>query len=331
MRLWIFFLVFPAFVIVNVVMIFIVVNDIDNLILGIVLSIISIFVGIAVFRTVIYRPESYYNNVSRSTVDAQKVEIKFDDGVKSAGVFYRSVSETIITPNGRRYNKPRPTIIFFHGFWRRKEANELNLITLAHMGYVAVAFDQRGHGEASGNRAEWYKLYTDVDNILDLVCSFEDVKKGSLCCIGKSMGGTSVLTKCYQDERVAMVIGISALHSAEILVGAKFPFLSSGWFVRRVISKVVDERALKLCAHYYLKNDPELNKNRVFLIHGELDNIFPPSLTFELNKIQSGIPDDHAILLQNCGHSMKGQESLIFGIILKWILENKSMDLKNNV
>jgi pimeloyl-ACP methyl ester carboxylesterase len=262
---------------------------------------------------------------SKHVVDIQKVEITFDDGVKSTGNFYRSISGTIETSNGRRYPHPRPTIIFFHGFWAKKEVNEPYLIGLAHMGYLTVAFDQRGHGEAGGKKAEWFKLFKDVKCVLDSVYSFEDVKKGSSCCIGKSMGGTSVLTKCYEDQRVTMVIGISALHSVELLLKAKFRFLSAGWFVKRIISKVTDERAIKTAAHYFLKNDPEFNKNRVYLIHGREDEIFPPSITFELNKKQAGIPDKHAILLDNCGHSLKGQELLIFGIILNWIFENKAM------
>ncbi|MFX0042769.1 MAG: alpha/beta hydrolase [Candidatus Hodarchaeota archaeon] len=264
-------------------------------------------------------------NKSKYPVDIQKVEITFDDGVKSTGNVYRSLSDTIETPNGRRYTHPRPTIIFFHGFWAKKEVNETYLIALAHMGYLTVAFDQRGHGEAGGKKSEWFKLFDDVQCILDFVSSFEDVKIGSLCCIGKSMGGTSILTKCYEDHRVAMVIGISALHSVELLLKAKFRLLSAGWFVKRIISKVTDERAIKTAAHYFLKNDPEFNKNRVYLIHGREDEIFPPSITFELNKKQAGIPDKHAILLDNCGHSLKGQELLIFGIILNWIFENKAM------
>ena len=268
---------------------------------------------------------------SKSIVDIQKVEITFDDGVKSTGNFYRSISETKVTPNGRRYPHPRPTIIFFHGFWAKKEVNEINLVALAHMGYLAVAFDQRGHGEAGGKKAEWFKLFEDVDCVLDSVCSFEDVKKGSLCCIGKSMGGTSVLTKCYEDTRVAMVVGISALHSIELLLKAKFRFLSAGWFVRRILSKVEDERAIKISAHYFLKNDPEFNRNRVFLIHGKDDNIFPSSLSFELNKKQAAIPEKHAILLENCGHSLEGQELLVFGIILSWIFENEAIKFKKIV
>ncbi|MFX1499624.1 MAG: alpha/beta hydrolase [Promethearchaeota archaeon] len=265
-------------------------------------------------------------------VNIEKVEIVFNDGVKSFAIFYRSISDTVLTSNGRRYPEPRPTIVFFHGFWGKKEKNEIYLITLAHMGYVTIAFDQRGHGEAGGKKSDWFKLYDDANYILDLISSFEDVKKRALCCIGKSMGGTSVLTKCYVDSRVAMVIGISALHSIELLLQAKFSLFSSGWFVRRIITKVEDEKALKTTAHYFLKKDAEFNKNRVYLIHGEKDNIFPFPITFELNKNQAQIPENHAILLKNCGHSLGGQEFIILGILIKWILENKAMrfEMKNN-
>ncbi|NVM45867.1 MAG: alpha/beta hydrolase [Candidatus Lokiarchaeota archaeon] len=264
-------------------------------------------------------------NISKTTVDFQKTRIIFDDGMKSSANFYRSISETILTDKGRRYPEPRPTIIFFHGFWAKKEENEKYLISLAHMGFVAVAFDQRGHGEAEGKKSDWFKLYNDVDSVLDFICTFDDVKKGALCCIGKSMGATSVLTKCYVDKRVAMVIGISALHSIEHLIKAKFPFLSSGWFVKRLISKVKDEKALKTTARYFLKNDPNFNENRVYLIHGREDKIFPFSITFEFNKKQAKIPEKHALLLDRTGHNLGDQELLVFGIIIKWILENEAM------
>ncbi|MFX0018754.1 MAG: alpha/beta hydrolase [Promethearchaeota archaeon] len=318
----------PTYVIVSGILIYKLFINLNNLILGFTFSIISILVSLTLFKIGIHTPQSHFENISKNTVDIQKVEITFNDGIRSVGNFYRSLSDSMVTPDGRRYHEPRPVIIFFHGFWKKKEINEVNLIVLAHMGYITVAFDQRGHGEAGGKKTDWYELYNDVDKILDFVCSFEDVRKGSLCCIGKSMGGTSVLTKCYQDERVAMVIGISALHDVEILLKAKFRFLSAGWFIKRVMSKVKDKRALKLCAHYYLKNNPEFNKSRVFLIHGKNDKIFPPSLTFELNKEQAKIPENHALLLKNSGHSFEGQESLVFGVILKWILENKVMKLK---
>lgn len=266
-------------------------------------------------------------NTSKNIVDIQKVEFTFEDGVKSSADFYRSISEINLTDEGRGYPEPRPTIIFFHGFWSNKEEYENYLISLAHMGYLAIAYDQRGHGEAGGKKFDWYKLYNDVESVLNFICSFEDVKKGAICCIGKSMGGTAVLTKCYEDERVGMVIGISALHSIETLLNKKFRFLSAGWFVRRIMSKVKDERALKITAHYYLKKDSEYNKNRVYLIHGKNDTIFPASITFELNKIQAKIPENHAILLNNAGHSLQGKEFLLFGIIVKWILNNETMSL----
>jgi pimeloyl-ACP methyl ester carboxylesterase len=265
--------------------------------------------------------------ILKNMVDIQKEEIIFEDGVKSAADFYRSVSESNPTGKGRRYPEPRPTIIFFHGFWSNKGEFENYLIALAHLGYLTIAYDQRGHGEAGGKKSDWYKLYNDVESVLNFICTFEDVKKGAICCIGKSMGGTTVLTKCYVDERVAMVIGISALHSTEALLNTKFRFFSAGWFVRRIISKANDERALKITAHHYLKNNSEDNNNRVYLIHGSDDKVFPVSKTFELNKIQANIPENHAILLNNAGHSLHGKEFLIFGIIAKWILNNEAMSL----
>ncbi|MFX1313070.1 MAG: alpha/beta hydrolase family protein [Promethearchaeota archaeon] len=328
MRFRVLFLILPSFVIVSCILTYILFINLNNLVLGIIFSIISIFVGLILFKTGIHSTLSHFKNISKDTIDIQKVEITLDDGVKTVGNFYRSVFETVLTPNGQRYPEPRPVIIFFHGFWTRKEIYEVNLINLAHLGYLAVAFDQRGHGEAGGKKNDWYKLYNDVETIIDSVCSFEDTKVGSLCCIGISMGGTSVLTKCYQDERVAMVVGISALHNADLLLEAKFRFLSAGWFVSHQISKVKDKRALKICARYFLKSDPKFNKDRVYLIHGNNDKIFPPSLTFKLNKEQANIPDNHAILLKNCGHSLEGQDLLIFGIIVKWILENGAMNLK---
>jgi len=322
-------LILPAFIIISVIFIYTLFIEFKNITLGILFSFISVLVGIILFKTGIHSPQSHFDNISKSTVDIQKAEITFDDGVKSYANFYRSNSDLISTQNGRRYPEPRPTIIFFHGFWAKKEENEIYLITLAHMGYLTVAFDQRGHGEAGGKKSEWFKLYNDVDSVLNFFCSFEDVRKGALCCIGKSMGGTSVLTRCYLDNRVAMVIGISVLHSIELLLDAKFRFLSAGWFVKRIISKVKDDRALKTTAHYFLKKDAEYNKNRVYLIHAKNDNIFPPSITFELNKKQAEIPENHAILLDDCGHSLNDQEFTIFGIILKWILENETMKFES--
>jgi pimeloyl-ACP methyl ester carboxylesterase len=264
--------------------------------------------------------------VSKTSVNIQKEVFNFNDGIKSKAIFYRSVTETIQTEKGRRYPEPRPTIIFFHGFQANKDRNTDFLVAFAHMGYLTIGFDQRGHGEAGGKKSEWFKLYTDVESLLDFISTFDDVKKGALCCIGKSMGGTSVLTKCYVDNRVAMVIGISALHSIESILNAKFRFLSSGWFVRRIMSKVTNEDALKITAHFFLKSDPEYNKNRVYLIHGKKDSVFPFPITFELNKIQARIPEEHAILLDKAGHSMKNQETLVFSIILKWIIDNDSMN-----
>lgn len=298
-----------------------------NPVLGSMIGLISLIPAILLLKLGLKSSQSHFNNISTSTVNITEVYITLNDGVQTTGKLYRSQINTEETSNGHRYPEPRQAIIFFHGFYANKEINEKFLIPLAHMGYVAVAFDQRGHGSAGGKKADWYSLYNDVDAILDKVCSFKDVKEESLVCIGISMGGTSVLTKCYQDERVSMVIGISTLHDVDTYLQAKAPIFSRRWFIKRLMAKAkggdINKKSLKFTAHHFLKRDPEFNKNRVYLIHGEDDKLFPPSLTFQLNKEQAQIPDNHAILLENCHHNIKGQESLVLSIILRWIHENK--------
>ncbi|MFO7797668.1 MAG: alpha/beta hydrolase family protein [Promethearchaeati archaeon] len=327
MQLKVLLIVLPSFIIVTIFLTYLLFFHFEYVVIGIIYIVISLIVGITLVKAGLYSPQSVFENTSKETINVQKVDVSFDDGVKSTGLIYRSLTETISTPNGKQYQNPRPIIIFFHGFMDDKEVNNMFMIPLAQMGYISAAFDQRGHGEAGGKKEDMYKLYNDVKIFIDKVCTFEDVKEGAICCIGKSMGATSVLTKAYEDERVAMVIGIAALHDVETLLNRDFTFLSAGWGIKRAMKHMGSQSALNMVAHKFLKRDSDYNKKRVYLIHGEKDSIFPPEITFELNKKQAKIPDDQAILIKNCGHDFKYQEPLLFGIILKWILENEKMKM----
>ncbi|TXT56349.1 MAG: hypothetical protein BAJALOKI1v1_1910003 [Promethearchaeota archaeon] len=325
MRLKILLGIFPGFIIYSLLLLFWIFGESGNLVMGISYGIVSFIIGWILFKVSIHSPQSHFENISKKTIHRERLTITFKDKVQAPGIIYRSKQETIDTPHGPRYPNPRPTIIIFHGFWAKKEINEKFLIPWAHMGYITVAFDMRGHGTAGGQKSEWFKLYDDSIHILDYISNLDDVKRGSICCIGKSMGGTSVLTKCYQDERVGMVIAISALHDIGALLSEQTSIFSSRWFINRKMSKIRNEKALEIVPRNYIKKDAQYNKNRVYLIHGKKDNIFPPSLTFELNKKQARIPDKHAILLEDCGHSLEDQELLLVGIMTKWIVENKKM------
>ncbi|TFF94453.1 MAG: alpha/beta hydrolase [Promethearchaeota archaeon] len=328
MHLKVLLIVLPSFIIMSIFLIYLLFVHLGYIFIGIIYSIISLIVGITLVKAGLYSPQSHFENISKETIDIQKIDVTFEDGVKSKGLVYRSLSETLSTPSGKRYQNPRPMIIFFHGFMDNKEIYNMYMIPLAQMGYITAAFDQRGHGEAGGKKEDMYKLYNDVKVFIDKVCSFEDVKEGAICCIGKSMGGTSVLTRGYEDQRVAMVIGIAALHDVDLVLERDFPFLSGGWWIKRAMKNLGSEPALNMVARNFLKSDAEYNKKRVYLLHGEKDSIFPPEITFKLNKKQAKIPDDQAILIENCGHNFSYQEPLIFGIILKWILENEKMRIE---
>lgn len=324
------FIIFPIFVIHSLILVFLYIVELESIILGLIIAIISIIPATLLFKWGIQSSQSHFKNISKRTVNVEEVEITLEDGIQTFGKIYRSSEESRKIENGFRYQEPRKAIIMFHGFYANKEINEKFLIPLAHLGYISIAFDQRGHGEAGGKKSDWTRLYNDVEAILKYVCSLKDVNSKELICIGISMGGTSVLTKCYEDERVAMVIAISTLHDVENYLEAKSSILSSRWFIKLLISRAKEKNpeSLNLTAHHYLKRDPEFNKNRVYLIHGEDDKIFPPSLTFQLNKKQAHLPDNHAILLDDCRHNIAGQELLILSIILKWIREYEKKEKK---
>ncbi|TFF98009.1 MAG: alpha/beta fold hydrolase [Promethearchaeota archaeon] len=315
------FIIFPIFVINSIILVYLCIVELQNILYGVIISLISLIPAVLLFLWGLESSKTRFENISKRTVNIQKVDLVLQDGLKTFGKIYRSEEETIGSSKNPHYPEARKAIVFFHGFYANKEINEKFLIPLAHLGYVTVAFDQRGHGEAEGKKTDWIKLYNDVDAILNYVCSLNDVKGDSLICIGISMGGTSVLTKCYQDKRVAMVIGISTLHDVEKYLNAKSTIFSPRWFIRRLMSsaKKNEKKSLRFTAHQFLRPDADYNKNRLYLIHGEDDKLFPPSLTFHLNKEQSQIPENQAILLDNCRHNLAGQELLILSIILNWI------------
>lgn len=330
MNLKIMLVVLPAFAILSGVIIygmFMIAGDIP---IGIIYAIITIIVGFILLKTGLHSSQSHFKKISRNTVIIERIEFKFEDGVRTVGLFYRSASQTIRTPEGYRYPDPRPAVVFFHGFMNKKESSEKYLIPLAHMGYIGFAFDQRGHGEAGKGTNDRLQLFEDARVVVETVYHATDLRNGAVCCIGTSLGGTTVLTKCYKDERVAMVVGMSTFHSVAAFGDVKFNPFSVGKFFRWIMVKTSrTDKNPEVSPHFYLKTDPKFNKNRVFLIHGQKDVYFPPEITFELNKKQAGIPDSHTLLLDKAGHGLDNHELLVLATLIKWLNEHEKMTLSN--
>jgi len=329
MNLKIILVILPAFAIISGILLYALLVLGADILLGVFYGIIAVVVGLELVRSGVHSSQSHFKNLSRNIVTSERVEIVFEDGVKSVGVFFRSTSQTINTPEGRRYSEPRPAVVFFHGFMNKKESSEKFHIPLAHVGYVTFSFDQRGHGEAGKGMNDRDQLFKDARVVLDTVCAASDVKEGAVCCIGTSLGATTVLTKCYEDKRVTMVVGMSAFHSVAAFGEVKFNPFSVGKFFRWIMVKTSKrDNNPEISPYFYLKSDPDLNKNRVYLVHGQNDVYFPPEITFELNKQQACIPENHTLLLDNAGHGLDDQELLILATFLKWMGEHEVMALK---
>jgi esterase/lipase len=321
------FVILPIYLIFSAISIFFLLIFISDVLFLIIYIIFIVSFSSGLLLLGIFESKDYAEDIKALT-DVEKVEIIVDDdnGVKLAGKVYRHVLETIDTPMGKRYPEKRPLVIFFHGFYGKKEESEIYIIPLARLGYIGFTFDARGHGESGGSKNDYNEILKDSKRVLDLVSSISDVKENSICCIGISMGATSVLTECYIDDRVATVVGISAMHNVDAILELKFRPLTIGWFLKRSFKRMRDrEKENKSAPFYYLKDDPKLNEDRLFMVHAENDMLFPPKATFKLNKEQANIPDDQTLLLERGGHGLEGRETLLLASFIKWMHKNKSM------
>ncbi|TFF98767.1 MAG: hypothetical protein EU547_00380, partial [Promethearchaeota archaeon] len=115
----------------------------------------------------IFESKDYAEDIKALT-DVEKFEIILNDDIKLAAKVYRHALETIDTPEGRRYPEKRPIVIFFHGFYGKKEESEIYIIPLARLGYIGFTFDARGHGESGGSKNDYNEILKDSKKILDV-------------------------------------------------------------------------------------------------------------------------------------------------------------------
>ncbi|MFX1586742.1 MAG: alpha/beta hydrolase [Promethearchaeota archaeon] len=82
----------------------------------------------------------------------------------------------------------KKAVIIGHGFMANKEIMKGYALELAAAGFVAIAFDFRGHGQSTGILDEG-NLIKDVEAIIGYLNSRTDIDPYNLAYIGYSMGG----------------------------------------------------------------------------------------------------------------------------------------------
>jgi fermentation-respiration switch protein FrsA (DUF1100 family) len=110
---------------------------------------------------------------------------------------------------------PWPAILIVHGSGSRKE-NHADFARLANsLGWAALAYDQRGHGESGGEMAP--AAVTDAAAMARFVETFDGIDRRHVCIRGSSLGGfiaihaaavsnalSGVMAICPPSERILL-------------------------------------------------------------------------------------------------------------------------------
>jgi len=125
-------------------------------------------------------------------------------------------------------NKPKPTVIFCHGYKGFKDWGAWNLMAeeFAKAGFFFIKFNFSHNGgtveqpidfpdlEAFGNN-NYTKELNDLESVLDWISSEEkyknEVNTDAISLIGHSRGGGIVLLKTNEDSRVKKVITLAGV------------------------------------------------------------------------------------------------------------------------
>jgi len=143
---------------------------------------------------------------------------------------------------------------------------------LARSGYDLLAFDYRGYGRSEGSPSR-KGLLDDVQGAID----FAKSKGGRVLLFGQSLGASLAILAAAERPEVAAVV-------------AEAPF--TGWraIARDVVSRAPLVSLLRAPLAWLLVGgggDPvdavaSLSPRPLFLIHGERDEVIPPSMSKEL-------------------------------------------------
>ncbi len=170
------------------------------------------------------------------------------------------------TPDPAQFTGPRPGVVVCHGAGSCKENHSDFAVMAASKGWVALAFDARGHGETEPGLDD--RAVADVIAMVDLLRARADVDSARVIVRGSSMGGALALYAACSSMEVAGAIAVCPAPEQGLLMGLK-----AGAFEIRVADLPAIERWI--AQHALIEEIPDLTGRPLLLIHAEGDEQVP--------------------------------------------------------
>lgn len=244
----------------------------------------------------IHRPKigNLYNPKSEFGLQYEDVVFKTSDHVLLRGWF---------VPNA----KNDKSVIIGHGLGVNK-SNFIELVSLWHqLGYNALIFDFRGHGDSQGHTLSLgFNEKNDIIAALDYLCTRKDIDCNKIIGYGVSFGAAALIQAAAQDKRIKILVVDSSFAEIDTMANKILDrLLVVPFFVRKpIIEMGLAMASLDLGFNIQrsspLKSISRLKNQPILIIHAKKDNLIPCT---ESEKLYESASNPKQIyLVDSSGH-----------------------------
>jgi fermentation-respiration switch protein FrsA (DUF1100 family) len=213
---------------------------------------------------------------------------------------------------------PAPAVVVLHGAGSRKENHADFARAVTRNGFVALTFDNRGHGASEGVLGP--RVVIDVQRLVRFVAERPEVDAGRVALRGSSMGGLLAIHAAAVSEGVAAVAAICP--AAEHLMLGDLRRLARGDPPPRgsaLESMRVDVPGLIAWLEEHDVRDAVklLGSKPLMLVHARGDEVVPCELSEELYALAE--EPKRLLLLEAGDHRSAQHDPEIQGEMLRWL------------
>ena len=204
-------------------------------------------------------------------------------------------------------------MVILHGSGSRKENHGDFGRACAAAGWGALAYDQRGHGNASEEMGPG--ALADVGTMARFLAGIDGVAPGRVCVRGSSMGGLLAIHAAASSEAIAGAIAICPAGEEGLRRE-----LRSGSLDFRAGPEAVASLEAWLEEHD-LRDAVELMGSKpLLLIHARGDEVIPAEWSEELH---SRAAEPRKLIVLPGGHHRSAQHDAdLHGLALRWLERN---------
>ena len=205
---------------------------------------------------------------------------------------------------------PWPAMVILHGAGSRKENHGDFGRACAAAGWAALAYDQRGHGEATDEMGPG--AVADVGEMARFLASREGVDRTRVCARGSSMGGFMAIHGAAEHDGIAGVIALCPAGEPQLLRGLRSGELEmrAGPGARTALQEWLEGRDIHAAVE-------RLAGRPLLLLHAEGDTRIPAQQSRELYEHAA---EPRKIIVVPGGHHRSVQhDAELQGVALRWL------------